>query len=81
VASVGDVNTEELQSALLLPVPAAESVVGPHRARRDASARDGVPAHVTVLYPFLPTAIGPDVLAALAQLFAGVPSGHLRSET
>ncbi len=38
------------------------------------SARDGVPAHLTVLYPFLPPAqIGPDVLAALARLFAGVP--------
>jgi len=64
----------ELQSALLLPVPAAEAAVAPHRARLDLSARDGVPAHITVLYPFLPPAeIGPDVLAALARLFAGVP--------
>jgi 2'-5' RNA ligase len=64
----------EMQSALLLPVPAAEAAVGPHRARLDPSARDGVPAHVTVLYPFLPPAeIGPDVLAELSGLFAGVP--------
>jgi 2'-5' RNA ligase len=64
----------EMQSALLLPVPAAEAAVGPHRARLDPSARDGVPAHVTVLYPFLPpTEIGPDVLATLSRLFAGVP--------
>jgi 2'-5' RNA ligase len=63
----------ELESALLLPVPAAEGVVGEHRARLDASARDGVPAHVTVLYPFLPPAgIGPEVLAELARLFAAV---------
>jgi hypothetical protein len=63
-----------MQSALLLPVPAAESAVGPHRARLDPSARDGVSAHVTVLYPFLPPAeIGPDVLAALSRLFAVVP--------
>jgi 2'-5' RNA ligase len=63
-----------MQSALLLPVPAAEAAVGPHRARLDPSARDGVPAHVTVLYPFLPpAAIGPDVLARLSRLFAGVP--------
>jgi len=67
-------SAEELESALLLPVPAAESVVGPHRVRLDASARVGVPAHVTVLYPFLPpTATGPDVLAALTRLFAAVP--------
>ena len=63
-----------MQSALLLPVPAAEAAVGPHRARLDASARDGVPAHITLLYPFLPPAeIGPDDLAGLSRLFAGVP--------
>jgi 2'-5' RNA ligase len=64
----------ELESALLLPVPAAEAAVGEHRARLDASARDGVPAHVTVLYPFLPPAeIGPELRAELARLFAVVP--------
>ena len=63
-----------MQSALLLTVPAAEAAVGPHRARLDLAARDGVPAHVTVLYPFLPPAgIGPDILAELTRLFAGVP--------
>jgi 2'-5' RNA ligase len=63
-----------MQSALLLTVPAAEAAVGPHRARLDPSARDGVPAHITVLYPFLPPAeIGPDALAGLSRLFAGVP--------
>ena len=63
-----------MQSALLLAVPAAEAAVGAHRARLDPSARDGVPAHVTVLYPFLPPAeIGPDVLAELSRLFAGAP--------
>jgi hypothetical protein len=64
----------ELESALLLPVPAAEAAVGEHRVRLDASARDGVPAHLTVLYPFLPPAeIGPEVRAELARLFAVVP--------
>ena len=63
----------DLQSALLLTVPAAEAAVGPHRARLDPSARDGVPAHLTVLYPFLrPAEIGPDLLEALSRLFAGV---------
>jgi hypothetical protein len=60
------VSDVEMQSALLLAVPAAEAAAGPHRARLDASARDGVPAHITVLYPFLPPAeIGPHVLAGL----------------
>lgn len=63
-----------MQSALLLAVPAAEAAVGPHRARLDPSARDAVPAHLTVLYPFLrPTEIGPDLLAELSRLFAAVP--------
>jgi 2'-5' RNA ligase len=63
-----------MQSALLLAVPAAEAAVGPHRARLDPSARDGVPAHLTVLYPFLPPAeIGPGVLAELSRLFAETP--------
>jgi hypothetical protein len=66
---------EREQSALLLPVPAAEAAVGAHRARLDASARDGVPAHLTVLYPFLPPAlIGDAVLASLRRLFAGFPA-------
>jgi 2'-5' RNA ligase superfamily len=68
------VSDVEVPSALLLPVPAAEAAVGAHRDRLDASTRDGVPAHITVLYPFLPPAeIGPGVLAELLGLFAGVP--------
>ena len=63
-----------MQSALLVLVPAAEPIVGSHRARLDRSARDGIPAHLTVLYPFRPPAeIGPEVLAELSGLFAGVP--------
>jgi 2'-5' RNA ligase len=59
------------ETALLLPVPAAEPAVGGLRARLDESARDGVPAHITVLYPFLsPAGIGEPQLASLARLFA-----------
>ena len=60
------------ETALLLPVPAAEPAVSHHRARLDEAARDGVPAHVTVLYPFLPPAeISEPLLASLGRLFAG----------
>ena len=60
------------ESALLVPVPAAERAVGQYRARLDEAARDGVPAHITVLYPFLPPAgIDKTLLAALGRLFAG----------
>jgi 2'-5' RNA ligase len=66
---------DDWQSALLVVVPAAEAAVGRHRARLDRSARDGVPAHLTALYPFLPPlSIDDLVLAALRRLFAGFPS-------
>jgi hypothetical protein len=42
------------ESSILVPVPEAEPVVGELRARLDRSAGRGVPAHVTVLYPFVP---------------------------
>jgi hypothetical protein len=60
------------ETAILLPVPAAEPAVSRHRARFDQAARDGVPAHITVLYPFLPPAgISDQLLASLGRLFAG----------
>ncbi len=63
------------ESALLIAVPAAEPAVGEYRARLDPSARAGVPAHLTVLYPFLaPPLIDDAVLASLAALFAAVPA-------
>ena len=43
-----------LESAILLPVPEAEALVGVWRARYDESARFGIPAHISLLYPFLP---------------------------
>jgi len=62
------------ESALLVTVPAAEPTVARHRSRLDTSAAVGVPAHITVLYPFLPPdLIDADTHATLARLFASVP--------
>ena len=62
------------ESALLVTVPAAEPAVARHRSRFDTSAAVGVPAHITVLYPFLPPdLIDADTRATLARLFASVP--------
>lgn len=41
------------QSGLIVRVPEAEAAVRAWRDRLDPSARAGVPAHVTVLFPFL----------------------------
>ena len=44
---------EQQDSALIVPVPEAEPAVGRWRERFDPSASLGVPAHVTVLFPFI----------------------------
>jgi hypothetical protein len=42
------------ESALIVPVPGAEPLVGEWRISHDPSASGGMPAHVTLLYPFVP---------------------------
>lgn len=42
------------ESAFIVRVPEAEPHVSHYRERYDASAKLGVPAHITVLYPFMP---------------------------
>lgn len=61
------------QSGLIIEVPEAEPAVRQHRERLDASAPLGVPAHITILFPFMPPkTIDETALARLAELFAGV---------
>ena len=50
-------------SAFIVKVPGAESLVGELRERFDATSKLGVPAHITVLVPFMdPSDISADVL-------------------
>ena len=61
------------QSAVLVPVPEAERAVSRHRTRLDRAAAWGVPAHVTILYPFVaPAAMTAATMAALAGAVATV---------
>lgn len=61
------------ESAVLIPVPEAEPLVGRWRERYDPSATVGVPAHITLLYPFIdPDAIDGLILRRLEEVFAGV---------
>jgi 2'-5' RNA ligase len=48
---MGDSQVRE--SALLIAVPEADALAGDMRALDDPSASAGVPAHVTILYPFV----------------------------
>lgn len=62
-------------SAVVVPVPAAEPLVSAWRQRFDASAAQGMPAHITALYPFLPEErLTGEVVAELRGLCAAVPA-------
>ena len=59
-------------TAIDIEVPEAEPLVAPFRARFDPSAAEGMPAHITLLYPFLDQdRIDDRVLDVLRQCFAG----------
>ena len=65
----------DTESALLVPVPAAGRAVERLREELDPASVLGVPAHVTVLYPFIaPDTIDGRLVSTLADLFASVPS-------
>jgi 2'-5' RNA ligase len=60
------------ESALVLLVPEAEALVKPFRDRHDPAAAVGMPAHITLLYPFRqPDEVDGPVLDGLHQCFAG----------
>lgn len=62
-------------SAVVVPVPEAEPLVSPWRSRFDASAARGMPAHITILYPFLrPRRLTDDVIALLVDACARQPA-------
>jgi 2'-5' RNA ligase len=66
---------ESTLSAVVVPVPEAEPRVAALRAALDPSAALGVPAHVTIMFPFVPPSrIDGGVLAALGEVFAAAPA-------
>lgn len=67
------------QTALIVPVPEAESVVGAHRRTLDRASAWGIPAHVTVLYPFVPPAdVDDSVIARVAAVASTVEAFDCR---
>ena len=66
-------------SAFALEVPVAEACVGELRARYDPSCALGVPAHITVLYPFMtPSAIDEAVLEQVRDAFSAFRAFTIR---
>jgi 2'-5' RNA ligase len=63
------------ETAVVVPIDAAEVVVAEHRRNLDAAASWGVPAHVTILYPFVhPMALDEAVLSRLGAALNSVPA-------
>ena len=60
-------------SAVIVPVPEAELLVAAHRRLLDPAGAWGVPAHVTLLFPFVPPAqVDDEVLTRLADAVQSV---------
>ena len=71
----------EGDSALLVSISEAEPVVGALRLAHDPVASEGVPAHVTVLYPFVPRdELTSDERVAVAEVFGAIPAFDYRFE-
>ena len=63
-----------MQSALIVSIPEAEEAVALHRAQFDDAAAFGIPAHVTVLFPFMPPSkVNAHVIGTLAAAISTVP--------
>jgi hypothetical protein len=69
------------QSAVIVAIPEVEAAVAALRLRLDPAAGWGVPAHVTVLYPFLPPdEIDGRALTGVAAAVGAVPAFDVRFE-
>ena len=65
------------QSVLAILVPEAEHLVAPFRLKYDPSAAEGMPAHITINYPFMP---GQDVGVEVLQKLVRTSSSMARFE-
>jgi len=61
------------ESSIVLPVEEAEAIVGHLRERYDPAARSGMPAHITLLYPFVPPIRTAAEIEVLGRLFLSIP--------
>jgi 2'-5' RNA ligase len=60
----------DLETGVVVPVPEAAPLVASHRLRLDPSAAQGMPEHITLLYPFVPA--DDAVIQALRGVFRDV---------
>lgn len=67
-----DGETAEVETGLIIPVPAFEAFIQEHRTHNAAVSPEGVPAHLTLLYPFLSPQRCDDVHSDVVSFFADV---------
>lgn len=69
------IDARPTQTAIIVPVADAEALVGPHRQVLDHTAAWAVPAHITVLFPFVaPDAVTEDVIEEIRDCVSAVPA-------
>jgi 2'-5' RNA ligase len=67
------------ETALICRVPESERYIAHYRQRFDPSARRNVPAHVTILYPFMaPPLVDAEVIATLEGIARSIPCFNYR---
>lgn len=67
--------SDPTESAVIIPIGPAEDLVAEHRRDLDLASSWGVPAHVTVVYPFVPPSqLDSLVINRLAAVIGAVPS-------
>jgi 2'-5' RNA ligase len=58
-----------------VPVPEAEPLVGPWRTRYDATSSEGLPAHITIVFPFVPPErIDEEITRGLRRMLEATPA-------
>src|SRR5579859_5447303 len=60
------------ESAIIIPIPEVEPVVGPLRWQYDQASHLGVPAHITLLYPFYPPQAVAAEIKTLRDIYASI---------
>ena len=72
---MSDPHQRSVEAALDIHVPEVEPLVATFRAKHDPSAAEGMPAHITINYPFIP-GVDPDesLYQELTDLFAKIDS-------
>jgi hypothetical protein len=66
--------SKEGRTGLVIPVPAADPLLASVATRYPGTVREGVGAHVSLLYPFVPAPeLDQDVTDILSELFAEQP--------